>query len=91
MDKTCRQCGETKIISHFHKKGNGFDSRCKQCISVAKAKNYRYKNSTKRIPKIINEPKIDYKIVGTLSKIAIDDFSALFATNIKEMINEGKL
>jgi len=37
VDKTtkrCTVCQEEKLLSEFHKKGNGKDSRCKSCIKT---------------------------------------------------------
>jgi hypothetical protein len=48
MEKTCRGCGETKLLSEYHKKKTGKYGRCAKCKECVSEKMKAYEQSEKR-------------------------------------------
>lgn len=44
--KVCSACGKAQGQDHFYKKGDRWDTRCKSCVLLAKARSYRQKNGS---------------------------------------------
>ena len=83
------QCGSSKSWTEFDKKSNGvngFDSRCKKCISKAKK---TYKAKEKR--KYKETTFLQSKIIGVADQEKIERFSKIISTSIMSLIDEGLL
>jgi hypothetical protein len=76
----------------FYSKGSRLDSRCKKCVSKAKANHYAKKRakviSSERI-KRIRQQKFVSVVVGTLSDSVMENTSTIFGNAIRGVLNGG--
>lgn len=84
--KTCTKCFKQKPLTDFDKnksKKDGHDSRCKKCVSEAKAKLYKKKERALK-----ERSKFRSVIVGQPSEILHEEFARTLGSAVKEYLDE---
>jgi hypothetical protein len=103
ITKTCSKCSESKLIFEFSYKWieERYESECRRCVAERKKKLYRQRMmANKEISGLrgLDENKaihlsyqFDSSIAGKPSKSAIDDFSKILSTGIRDLIEDGSI
>lgn len=87
--RICSSCSQWKFWSRYNRKPkglNGYDSRCKTCISKAK-KSYQ-KNKIKRYVETMNLYSV---VIGKADKEKVDLVGRILATSLMALIDVGKI
>ncbi len=91
--KVCTKCERWKRNDGFHKnksKGDGLECRCKECVSLIKAKNYARK---KRFKSLGHKTHESFKSIveGEVSDDLVLEFTKVFREVYKGLRYEGKI
>lgn len=95
--RTCTGCLGIAELDSFDKKGTDakgnviHNSRCKLCISADKQASYQKKKLAARVKSKDHASELASAAAGTLARTAVENFSAIIATAMKELIHAGKL
>lgn len=85
--RECNRCGENKKWSEFDRKTgglNGYDSRCKVCISkVRNLKKQKKKQMYSRAS------KFNFSVTGEFESERVAAFSKIVATSLMQMLERG--
>jgi len=87
--RVCSGCGHLHPWCRYNKKSNGlngYDSRCKTCISKAKR---QYKR--KKVRRFAEATTLDSVVIGKADKEKVDLVGRILATSIMALIDAGKI
>lgn len=87
--RVCSGCGHLQPWHRYNKKSNGlngYDSRCKICISKAK-RHYKRKKSKR----YVEATTLHSVVIGKADKEKVDLVGRILATSIMALIDAGKI
>lgn len=88
--KVCCSCKQSFPHNSYYTKGGRLDSRCKKCVSNAKAKTYARRKSQAKAAKTRRQKSgylFSSTVNGTISALAIENTAAILSGGMREVFN----